>query len=45
MVFAVRMAEGVKGPEDCPCLSGKDAERLQAYMEPFHLDEEASGAM
>ena len=39
MVFAVRVAEGVKGPEDCPRLSEGNAGRLQTYMEPFHLDD------
>jgi hypothetical protein len=39
MVFAVKMTEGVKAPKDCPRLSDGNAERLHAYMEPFHLDD------
>ncbi|MEE4355049.1 MAG: (Fe-S)-binding protein [Desulfococcaceae bacterium] len=38
MVFAVQMAEGVKGVEDCPPLEGENAEKLKMYMGRFNLD-------
>ena len=38
MVFAARMAEGVKGPEDCPPLGADDKQRLEEYMSKFKFD-------
>ena len=38
MVFAARMAEGVKGPEDCPLLSPVDKHRLDGYMSQFNFE-------
>ena len=35
MVFAARMAEGVKGSEDCPPLAPAARAELDAYMKPF----------
>ena len=38
MVFAMQMAEGVKGVEDCPPLEGENLEKLKTYMAGFNLD-------
>ena len=38
MVFAVRVTEGVKGPEDCPPLADREEDRLQDYLSQFRLD-------
>ena len=38
MVFAARMAEGVKEPEDCPPLGADDKQRLEEYMSKFKFD-------
>jgi ArsR family metal-binding transcriptional regulator len=38
MVFAARVAEGVKGPEDCPPLEDSKALKLQEYLRSFHRD-------
>lgn len=38
MVFAVQVAEGGKGPEDCPPLSAEGRARLSEYLEQFHFD-------
>ncbi|MDJ0780719.1 MAG: (Fe-S)-binding protein [Desulfosarcinaceae bacterium] len=38
MVFAVRMAEGVKSVSDCPPLVGPAQQRLAEYMDGFHFD-------
>ncbi|MBA4392764.1 MAG: Fe-S cluster protein [Desulfobacca sp.] len=38
MVFAARVAEGVKGVESCPPLNNESREKLQDYLKPFHLD-------
>jgi ArsR family metal-binding transcriptional regulator len=38
MVFAAQAAEGGKGPEGCPPLSEEGKAKLQAYLEPFHLE-------
>ena len=35
MVFATRVAEGVKGSDDCPALASAAKEKLEAYMQPF----------
>jgi ArsR family metal-binding transcriptional regulator len=35
MVFAARVAEGAKGPEDCPPLIGDDKTKLQEYLSLF----------
>ena len=38
MVFAAKIAEGAKGPEDCPPLKEERRIKLQEYMEPFQFD-------
>ncbi len=38
MVFAVQVAEGGKGPEDCPPLSENNQRKLQEYLDQFDLD-------
>ena len=38
IVFAARMAEGVKGGEDCPGLSQENRAKLENYMEQFNFD-------
>ena len=38
MVFAAKIAEGAKGPEDCPPLKEGKRMKLQEYMEPFQFD-------
>jgi len=38
MVFAFRMAEGVKGPEDCPSLGAVNKQRLEVYMSQYEID-------
>jgi ArsR family metal-binding transcriptional regulator len=38
MVFAARMAEGVKVPEDCPPLGTENKLHLEEYMSQFKLD-------
>ena len=37
-VFASLVAQGVKGPEDCPPLAGEDKETLHKYLEQFSFD-------
>ena len=39
MVFAARMAEGIKGPEDCPPLGPENKQRLEDYMSQFKFDD------
>jgi len=38
-VFALRAAEGIKGPEDCPELKGDKRAALEEYLGGFHFDE------
>ena len=38
MVFAARMAEGVKGVEGCPGLGIDNQQRLEEYMRKFEFD-------
>ena len=38
MVFASRVAEGAKWPEDCPPLDGNDREKLREYMSRFRFE-------
>jgi len=38
MVFATLVAQGAKGPEDCPSLGREDGEKLRAYMSEYCLD-------
>ena len=38
MVFAARMAEGVKVPQDCPQLGTENKLHLQEYMSQFKFD-------
>ncbi len=37
-VFALRAAEGVKGPDHCPKLDAGNKARLEAYLGQFHFD-------
>ncbi len=37
MVFATRMAEGVRGGDDCPALVAAAKADLDAYMQPFNV--------
>ena len=39
MVFAARMAEGVKGPKDCPPIGADNRQQLEDYMNQFKYDE------
>ena len=38
MVFSHLVADGVKGPKDCPGLSNPSRTKLQDYLEPFCLE-------
>ncbi len=38
MVFAARIAEGAKGPEDCPPLKEEERLKIANYMGRFQLD-------
>ncbi len=38
MVFASRMAEGVRGPEDCPPMDAENKQQLAEYMRQFKFD-------
>ena len=38
MVLAARMAEGVKGPDDCPALVTENKKHLEEYMSQFHFE-------
>ncbi len=38
MVFALRLAEGAKGVDDCPFLEEKSRAALDAYLSRFDLD-------
>jgi ArsR family metal-binding transcriptional regulator len=38
MVFASQVAEGAKGPEDCPPLDDDKKTKLSAYLGQFHFD-------
>jgi ArsR family metal-binding transcriptional regulator len=37
MVFAVRVAEGIRGPEDCPSIDPEHRKRLERYMSGFRF--------
>jgi ArsR family metal-binding transcriptional regulator len=37
-VFAVRAAEGITGPDDCPDLDGDKKARLEQYLGQFQFD-------
>ncbi len=37
-VFAAKVAEGVKGPDDCPSIDAQNKEKLEQYMSQFQLD-------
>ncbi len=39
MVFATLVAQGAKGPEDCPELTSEKAHELECYMSGFSLDD------
>jgi CO dehydrogenase/acetyl-CoA synthase gamma subunit (corrinoid Fe-S protein) len=38
MVFATQVAEGAKGPEDCPPLDDDKKVKLSEYLSQFHFD-------
>ena len=38
MVFAARVAEGVKGAKDCPPLADENSEKLFDYIKSFNFD-------
>ncbi|MBI5572540.1 MAG: Fe-S cluster protein [Desulfomonile tiedjei] len=38
MVFALRAAEGVKGPGDCPSLTSENRAKLESYLGNFSFD-------
>ncbi len=38
MVFATRVAEGVKGPENCPPMAEEKGKRLGTYMSRFQFE-------
>jgi ArsR family metal-binding transcriptional regulator len=38
MVFAAQVAEGGRGPEDCPVLDEEDRMKLENYMNSFRFD-------
>ena len=38
MVFATRLAEGVKGAGDCPAMEADNRQRLEQYLSRFHFD-------
>jgi len=38
MVFAAQVAEGAKGPDDCPPLSKENKGKLAAYLGQFQFD-------
>ena len=38
MVFATRVAEGVKGADDCPDVDDDNRAMLENYMGQFHFD-------
>lgn len=38
MVFAARVTEGVKGPEDCPQLNAENKKYLKEYMDQFNFE-------
>jgi ArsR family metal-binding transcriptional regulator len=42
MVFAARIAEGAKGPEDCPRISEEKKDAISKYLSPFGLDQSLS---
>ena len=39
LVFAVRVTEGVKGPDDCPVLSDENKGKLKEYLSLFRWDD------
>ena len=38
MVFAARVAEGAKNPDDCPPMDSENKQRLEEYMSQFKFD-------
>ncbi|MBW2090483.1 MAG: Fe-S cluster protein, partial [Deltaproteobacteria bacterium] len=38
MVFATQVAEGAKGPEDCPPIGEENSKKLAEYLGRFKLD-------
>jgi len=40
MVFAAKMAEGIKGTDDCPPINNENREMLKNYMSSFSFEEQ-----
>jgi CO dehydrogenase/acetyl-CoA synthase gamma subunit (corrinoid Fe-S protein) len=38
MVFAAQVAEGAKGPDDCPPLDDDERNKLVEYLSQFRFD-------
>lgn len=38
MVFATQVAEGGRGPEDCPPMTEENRKKLEAYLSQFQLE-------
>jgi ArsR family metal-binding transcriptional regulator len=38
MVFATQVADGGRGPEDCPPLKGQNKAKLDSYLQQFQLE-------
>ena len=38
MIFAIRVAEGAKGPEECPQIDAGKRQQLGRYMQQFNMD-------
>ncbi len=38
MVFATQVAEGAKGPEDCPPVDEENSKKLAEYLSRFRFD-------
>lgn len=38
LVFATRVAEGVKDQNDCPALTDEDRKKLKDYLSPFNFE-------
>ncbi|MCK5194584.1 MAG: hypothetical protein KAQ71_12295 [Desulfobulbaceae bacterium] len=38
MVFASQVAEGAKGPEDCPPVDEENSKKLTEYLSRFRFD-------
>ena len=43
MVFATHVAEGGRGPDNCPPLSAENRRKLEEYLRQFQLEDDATG--